>query len=381
MKTLITYHVHQKLDTQETSNLMLNDSTRLNTLFYPRNRSMSKNEIGLISNNRSKSLTKSESFNLEEKTSLQHSVPKIHSTHPVSQWDVLCKVINCKVAFKKQFNGKKYNWIQLAGHAGRFKPGEREGFILKLMDNLERNSLQILQNDILSDFVPKIDKILLDREDENYYTEMQDLLYSFTNPCIMDIKIGVRTFIIDNSNEKETKPRNDLYLKLIEVSPDEPTEEEHQLKAITKRRYMSWREKSTCSATLGFRIEAIKKNQVKEKEFYSVKDKSEVMEHFKHYTDDKKYILKMYLERLVNLKENLKKSDFFKSHEMIGSSLLFVHDEKKANIWMIDFGKTRRLPEGTHIRHDVQWEEGNYEDGYLIGLQSLIDIFQETIEH
>ena len=87
---------------------------------------------------------------------------------------------------------------------------------------------------------------------------MQDLLYSFTNPCIMDIKIGVRTFILDDSNEKETKPRNDLYLKLVEVAPDEPTKEEHRIQAITKRRYMSWRESSTCSATLGFRIEAIK---------------------------------------------------------------------------------------------------------------------------
>lgn len=79
----------------------------------------------------------------------------------------MCKLINCKVAFKKQFNGKKYNWIQLAGHAGRFKPGERDGYILKLMDNLERSCLKSLQSDVLSDFVPSIDKILLDQEDEN----------------------------------------------------------------------------------------------------------------------------------------------------------------------------------------------------------------------
>lgn len=92
------------------------------------------------------------------------------------------------------------------------------------------------------------------------FTEMQDLLYGFHNPSIMDIKIGVRTFLECDSDEKETKPRNDLYLKLIEMAPDEPTPQEHELKAITKRRYMSWRERSTCSATLGFRIEAIKVN-------------------------------------------------------------------------------------------------------------------------
>lgn len=87
---------------------------------------------------------------------------------------------------------------------------------------------------------------------------MQDLLYGFINPCIMDIKIGVRTFIIDESNEKETKPRNDLYDKLIKIDPNEPTEEEHRMQAINKRRYMTWRERCTCSATLGFRIEAVK---------------------------------------------------------------------------------------------------------------------------
>lgn len=77
----------------------------------------------------------------------------------------MCKIINCKVAFKKQFNGKKYNWIQLAGHAGRFKPGEREGFILKLMDTIERRCLEELQADELSPYVPNIDKVLFDSED------------------------------------------------------------------------------------------------------------------------------------------------------------------------------------------------------------------------
>jgi 1D-myo-inositol-triphosphate 3-kinase len=87
---------------------------------------------------------------------------------------------------------------------------------------------------------------------------MQDLLYSFNNPSIMDIKIGTRTFLEYDSNEKETAPRNDLYLKLIEMAPNEPTEEEREMQAITKKRYMSWRERSSCSSNLGFRIEAIK---------------------------------------------------------------------------------------------------------------------------
>lgn len=64
---------------------------------------------------------------------------------------------------------------------------------------------------------------------------------------------------------------------------------------------------------------------------------------------------------------------------MIGSSLLFVHDDQKASIWMIDFGKTRPLPDGIKLTHEDKWIEGNHEDGYLIGIQSLIDIFQDTL--
>lgn len=66
------------------------------------------------------------------------------------------------------------------------------------------------------------------------------------------------------------------------------------------------------------------------------------------------------------------------SFQVIGSSLLFIHDKKEqAKVWMIDFGKTTPLPEGQTLQHDVPWQEGNREDGYLSGLDNLIDILTE----
>ena len=69
--------------------------------------------------------------------------------------------------------------------------------------------------------------------------------------------------------------------------------------------------------------------------------------------------------------------------EVVGSSLLFVYDEDDGgpppSCWMIDFAKTMQVdaaavpPPG--LTHRAKWELGNHEDGYLSGLDSLIDVW------
>lgn len=56
---------------------------------------------------------------------------------------------------------------------------------------------------------------------------------------------------------------------------------------------------------------------------------------------------------------------------------MFVHDSKNANIWLIDFAKTLILPQDIKINHTSEWVVGNHEDGYLIGINNLLDIFTE----
>ena len=67
------------------------------------------------------------------------------------------------------------------------------------------------------------------------------------------------------------------------------------------------------------------------------------------------------------------------AHQVVGSSLLFVHDaEENVGVWMIDFGKTETLPSDKTLDHRSQWQEGNREDGYLFGLDNVISIFEEV---
>lgn len=68
---------------------------------------------------------------------------------------------------------------------------------------------------------------------------------------------------------------------------------------------------------------------------------------------------------------------YFLRFQVIGSSLLFVHDENNASVWLIDFAKTIILPSDVKINHSSEWIVGNHEDGYLIGLNNLIDVFTE----
>lgn len=279
------------------------------------------------------------------------------------------------VSFKK-----RYPWIQLAGHAGNFKAGEY-GKILKKYCECEQQCLELLNKDVLQPFVPGYYGVV--EKDGESYNQMEDLLSEFDSPSIMDCKMGIRTYLEEELVKAREKPklRKDMYEKMIAVDSNAPNEEEHAQRAVLKPRYMQWRETLSSTATLGFRIEGIKKSDgTCNTNFKKTKQKQQVMNALEDFVDGNKNILKSYVTRLKELRNVLEKSDFFKSHEVVGSSLLFVHDKVgHAKVWMIDFGKTVMLPDKQTLDHRLPWEEGNREDGYLWGLDNLINIFTDMV--
>ncbi|XP_061668903.1 inositol-trisphosphate 3-kinase A [Syngnathoides biaculeatus] len=294
-------------------------------------------------------------------------------------WKKIKNVVHCAPFLMS--SKKKYPWIQLAGHAGSFKAGAN-GHLLKKHCECEQRCLSLLMSDVLRPYVPGYHGDV--EKDGQKYNQMEDLLAEFDCPCVMDCKMGVRTYLEEELTKarKKPTPRPDMYQKMVEVDPEAPSAEEKEQKAVTKPRYMQWRETISSTATLGFRIEGVKKEDgTVNRDFKRTKTREQVMEAFHEFVKGNKEVLNGYRVRLKEIRATLETSAFFKTHEVIGSSLLFVHDGKgRAKVWMIDFGKTTALPEGEELDHRASWREGNREDGYLFGLDCLVDIISAMLD-
>jgi len=272
-------------------------------------------------------------------------------------------------------------WVQLAGHVGNFLPG-RAGTICKKSCDMEKEAYEGLwaPSELLREFTPLYFSEVEMVEGE-HYLELQDLLAEFKNPCVMDVKMGVRTFLESEVAKKTT--RMDLLGKMMKLDKNEPSEDE-KANGITKLRYMQYREKLSSSQNLGFRIEGIKLGEDPPiNTFKTKKERDEVAEvitteFLPSNAPMRRKIVQTMHCRLLDLKDALGESDFFSTHELVGSSLLFVYDERgEAGIWMIDFGKTKKVD--VPVTHDQPWVVGNHEDGYLIGLEGLIDIIGSSL--
>ncbi|XP_031158919.1 inositol-trisphosphate 3-kinase A [Sander lucioperca] len=275
---------------------------------------------------------------------------------------------------------RQSSWVQLAGHQGNFQLSEG-GEVLKLYSEEEAKCLDSLMTDLLRPFVPQYHGLVT--RGEHCYIRLEDLLSGLRRPVIMDCKMGVRTYQEEELITARTKStlRSDMYQKMMKIDPTALSAEEHAQKGVTKCRYLQWRDTTSSTSMLGFRIEGIMMEDGSvQRDFRKILTLAQVTEALLYFTRSQLDILKAYHSRLLALSDALKNSLFFRTHEVIGSSLLFVHDHSsKANVWMIDFGKTTPVPATSELRHNIPWAEGSREDGYLIGLTSLITSLSQAI--
>ncbi|KAK6481528.1 inositol-trisphosphate 3-kinase A [Huso huso] len=262
---------------------------------------------------------------------------------------------------------KRYSWIQLAGHKGNFKAGE-EGTVLKKFSENEKRCFERLMEDVLYSFVPAYHG-MVEREGEPYL-QLTDLLGGFNGPCVMDCKIGVRhPHCIPIPPSLSETPALHTHPSLIirdtrTAYPSLPHYQRHLIGSPLLLR-------SPLSLMLCVSLQ--KADGTCSTDFKRTKTQEQVTLVFRDFVEGNKRIMETYLAKLEEIRRVLESSEFFKSHEVIGSSLLFIHDHNElANVWLIDFGKTTPLSEGQTLTHRAEWCEGNREDGYLWGLDNMV---------
>lgn len=273
-------------------------------------------------------------------------------------------------------------WFQLAGHPGSLAPAG-PGTVWKRRaagdhpaHNPERDAYMALAAcPYMRSAIPRYYRDL--QYEGESFIELQDLLHGFKDPHVMDVKMGTRTFLEDEVSN--ARARSDLYEKMVRLDPQAPTEAEHEARAVTKLRYMQFREQRSASAKQGFRIEAVKvPGQPPLTDLQNVREPEQIAATVARFLGSNEKARRAIVTRLREIRDLFEHSDFFKTHEIVGSSIFIIYDDERVGAWLIDFAKTRSVPEGLKVDHRAEWQQGNHEEGFLYGLDRLIDTIERA---
>lgn len=69
-----------------------------------------------------------------------------------------------------------------------------------------------------------------------------------------------------------------------------------------------------------------------------IKDRDATRHAFAAFLHQSPELRDQLVAQLKSLRDKFVQSQFFAKHEVIGSSLLIIHDKLKVGVWMIDFG-------------------------------------------
>ncbi|KAH8263084.1 hypothetical protein KR044_004238 [Drosophila immigrans] len=279
---------------------------------------------------------------------------------------------------QQQTQSKPLGWMQLSGHPESIVPTST-GIVRKRIVGVEDSEVLayqwISQEPKTSQIVPAY--LGLREMQSQHYIELQDLLAGFKDPCVMDIKLGSRTFLESEVSNQTLRP--DLYQKMIAVDASAPTQAEHEAQAITKLRYMLFRESLSSSHSKGFRIEALRlRGRAPVKDLKTCRSGEQISQTIEQFLVARRSVQKELIKRLKHMRLVIEQSAFFNRHEIVGSSIFIVYDDHRVGAWLIDFAKSRQLPPQLSVNHRSPWTPGNREEGLLRGMDELIHSFEEV---
>jgi len=227
--------------------------------------------------------------------------------------------------------------------------------------------------------------------DKAFAVHLEDVTAGCQAPCVMDIKLGTRTFL--ETDAGQNKPRKDLLAKLDEFAPHEATPEE-QSQGLTKLRYLSLRDQYSTSSTHGFRVDGIDLSDKRARrpdgpalpvpaKLRSLHSDAALDEALRSFFDACGFgadLRAIFAARVVAMRATMDASPWIAHHECIATSLLFVYDgvskeaaRESADVHWIDFTKVIKVEEP--LSHRAEWVPGtqSHEDGLLRGMDGIID--------
>jgi len=286
----------------------------------------------------------------------------------------------------------------ISGHVDTFRR-TKTGTLVKKTDASEGELYGQLHASEAAAWIPTLFNLNQHPEKGKVLLELEDLTTGLQQPCLMDIKMGMRTFT--EADAHSSAPRKDLLEKMLKAAPDAATDEERRV-GVVKLRYLQFREQSTSTRTLGFRVDAVQladtcdcTNVPSPQELRLIATREQVKRVIAQYLQRRRQLLASFLEQLRELRRTLEGCELFMVHQFVRTSVLLVYDAvtEQTKVRMIDFPRvspTSRLPpaedadegdEGPFRRldHRTAWVEGNEEDGYLTGLDNMIACFEELL--
>jgi hypothetical protein len=244
--------------------------------------------------------------------------------------------------------------FQAGGHGKLSKDPGQEGAIRKVANEAEVVFYQTLNGDDpqlvtipdhIRSFFPKFYGV-----SDKKYIVLQDLTHGVKRACVMDIKMGTKTFTSDSN--------------------------------VLKQWMLEHKDHKTTTSTLGFRVTGFRSFKRPSNE-YDVKGKpwgmaltpEDITENLVTFFHDgekvRTDVIKKYIDRLEVLFPWYSEQNIIKIYS---SSLLFVYDSEGdvslADVHMIDFAHVKRIEDPNGRDH-----------GYIAGLRNLIDIFKQMLQN
>lgn len=204
--------------------------------------------------------------------------------------------------------------LQAGGHPNTFKRDEEDprGILVKEGTAHEKAIYEALQSETLREFTPRYHGHM-----ENgalTLLRLGDETAKCRRPCVMDIKLGTRTFV--ESEVEKLEPRRDLAVKIKAIDPDALTADEAE-HGVTKLRYMQFRDATSSSATLGFRVEGIRVEQKSYAECKQLRTPQQLVAALSWYVSGREALRRALLEQLLALREACEHSEWLFGHELV----------------------------------------------------------------